>query len=122
MAEDFKNKVVIVTGAGRGLGRSHAIEFAKRGARVVVNDLGAMMDVHLMGAVYVTSAAWPILIEKGWGRVVLTSSGSGIFGSFGQSNYAAAKMGLVGLMNVLKLEGQKRVYGPIVSRLVLSLV
>lgn len=185
MNDDFKDKVVIVTGAGRGLGRSHAIEFARRGAKVVVNDLGggvdgtgssntaqsvvneimemggiavanthsvaiaegaqsivetavdefgtvdivvnnagilrdktftnvtmenfrAVLDVHLLGAVYVTSAAWPILSEKGWGRVVFTSSGSGIFGTFGQANYAAAKMGLVGLMNVLKLEGIKK--------------
>jgi len=183
--QEFANKVVIVTGAGGGLGRSHALEFARRGARVVVNDLGgaldgtgsghtaqtvvdeihdlggtaiasthsvatqsgaaeiigcavdtygtvdivinnagilrdktfanlkmenfqAVLDVHLMGAVYVTHAAWPILAKKGWGRVVLTSSESGIFGNFGQSNYAAAKMGLIGLMNVLKLEGRRK--------------
>jgi len=185
LTDEFVDKVVIVTGAGRGLGRAHALEFAKRGARVVVNDLGggvdgtgssntaqsvvdeitelggiavaninsvaipegaasivetavdefgtvdivvnnagilrdktfanvtvanfkAVLDVHLLGAVYVTSAAWPILSSKGWGRVVFTSSGSGIFGNFGQSNYGAAKMGLVGLMNVLKLEGVKK--------------
>ena len=179
------DKVVVVTGAGRGLGRSHAIEFAKRGAKVVVNDLGgavdgtgsgntaqavvdeitqlggtaiantnsvaeeegaqhiidsavshfgtidilvnnagilrdktflnvskenfrAVLDVHLMGAVYVTRAAWPVMAEKGYGRIVFTSSESGIFGNFGQSNYATAKMGLVGLMNVLKLEGARK--------------
>lgn len=181
----FDGKVVVVTGAGRGLGRSHALEFAKRGASVVVNDLGgavdgtgsgptaqsvvdeinslggnavantasvatpegaqsiiddavsvfgsvdivvnnagilrdktfanitlenfrAVVDVHLMGSVYVTKAAWPIMAEKGWGRVVLTSSPSAIFGSFGQSNYASAKVALLGLMNVLTLEGERK--------------
>lgn len=181
----FTDKVVVVTGAGRGLGRSHAIEFARRGAQVVVNDLGgavdgtgsgttaqtvvdeiramggeasantdtvttqegaaaiigsavenygrvdilvnnagilrdktfanitvenfrAVLDVHLMGSVFVTKAAWPVMRNNNWGRVVFTSSGSGIFGHFGQSNYAAAKMGLIGLMNVLALEGESK--------------
>ncbi len=183
--DHFENRVVIVTGAGRGLGRSHALEFARRGARVVVNDLGgavdgtgsgptaqsvvdeitrmggqaiantasvadesgaqsivtdaleafgrvdilvnnagilrdktfanitmdnfrAVVDVHLLGSVYVTRAAWPVMAENNWGRVVFTSSGSGIFGHFGQSNYASAKMALIGLMNVLALEGARR--------------
>ena len=181
----FAAKVVVITGAGRGLGRSHAIEFARRGARVVVNDLGgavdgtgsgttaqtvvdeiielggeacantdsvttkegaaaiidtavqnygrvdilvnnagilrdktfanisienfrAVLDVHLMGSVLVTKEAWPVMRENNWGRVVFTSSGSGMFGHFGQSNYASAKMGLIGLMNVLALERGKQ--------------
>ena len=181
----FATKVVVVTGAGRGLGRSHAIEFARRGAQVVVNDLGGavdgtgsgataqtvvdeirklggeacastdsvttqegaaaiintaienygrvdilvnnagilrdktftnisienfreVLDVHLMGSVLVTKAAWPVMRDNNWGRVVFTSSGSGMFGHFGQSNYASAKMGLIGLMNVLALEGASK--------------
>ena len=181
----FAAKVVVITGAGRGLGRAHAIEFARRGARVVVNDLGgavdgtgsgttaqtvvneiielggeacastdsvttkegaaaiidtavqnygrvdilvnnagilrdktfanisienfrAVLDVHLMGSVLVTKEAWPVMRENNWGRVVFTSSGSGMFGHFGQSNYASAKMGLIGLMNVLALEGASK--------------
>jgi NAD(P)-dependent dehydrogenase (short-subunit alcohol dehydrogenase family) len=181
----FATKVAVVTGAGRGLGRSHAIEFARRGARVVVNDPGGavdgtgsgttaqtvvdeirklggeacvntdsvttqegataiigtamenygrvdilvnnagilrdktftnisienfreVLDVHLMGSVLVTKAAWPMMRDNNWGRVVFTSSGSGIFGHFGQSNYASAKMGLIGLMNVLALEGASK--------------
>ena len=184
-SSDFRDRVVIVTGAGRGMGRCHAIEFARRGARVVVNDLGgavdgtgsgptaqtvvdeiladggtaiantgtvateegaqsiiddalnafgrvdivvnnagilrdktfanvtienfrAVLDVHLLGSVFVTKAAWPCMALNNWGRVVFTSSGSGIFGSFGQSNYATAKMGLIGLMNVLSLEGERK--------------
>jgi NAD(P)-dependent dehydrogenase (short-subunit alcohol dehydrogenase family) len=179
---EFSDKVVVITGAGGGLGRSHALEFARRGAKVVVNDLGGsadgsgagdaadqvvdeikkaggiaiankasvcdragsksiiddavsefgtidilinnagilrdksfknmtlddwdiVMNVHLNGTAYVTHAAWPIFYEKNYGRIVLTSSTSGIFGNFGQSNYGAAKMGMVGLMNVLALEG-----------------
>jgi NAD(P)-dependent dehydrogenase (short-subunit alcohol dehydrogenase family) len=182
---EFEGKVAIVTGAGGGLGRAHAIEFAKRGAKIVVNDLGGSVDgsgkgtaaeqvvgeiramggeavanmasvadrdgaksivddavkhfgrvdivvnnagilrdktfkkmslddfdlvmqVHLMGTAYVTHAAWPLLLEQNYGRVVFTSSGSGIYGNFGQSNYGAAKMGMLGLMNVLALEGASR--------------
>ena len=179
---EFEGKVAAVTGAGGGIGRAHAIEFAKRGAKVVVNDLGGSVDgagegdaadkvvaeiremggtaiankasvsdrdgaksiiedavnefgtidilvnnagilrdktfknvtlddfelvmqVHIMGTVYVTHAAWPIMYEKNYGRIVFTSSGSGIFGNFGQANYGCAKMAMLGLMNVLALEG-----------------
>ncbi len=179
---EFEGKVAVVTGAGGGLGRCHAIEFAKRGAKVVVNDLGGsvdgtgagdaadavvaeiealggtavankasvsdragaksivqtaidafgridilvnnagilrdktfknmtldewdlVMNVHLNGTAYVTHAAWPLMYAQNYGRIVFTSSGSGIFGNFGQANYGAAKMGMVGLMNVLALEG-----------------
>ena len=182
---EFENKVVVITGAGGGLGKAHALEFARRGAKVVVNDLGGsgdgvgssdmadqvvaeitaaggiaivnkasvsseagaqsiiddavsafgtvdiivnnagilrdktfrkmpledwrlLLDVHLTGSAYVTHAAWPILMDKRWGRVVLTSSTSGIYGNFGQANYGAAKMGMVGLMNVLALEGASK--------------
>lgn len=182
---EFEGKVVAITGAGGGLGRAHALEFAKRGAKVVVNDLGGAVDgsgqgdaadsvveeiralggeavankasvsdragaksivddavshfgridvlvnnagilrdktfkkmdldnfdlvvqVHLLGTAYVTHAAWPVMLEQNYGRIVLTSSGSGIFGNFGQSNYGAAKMGMLGFMNVLALEGASR--------------
>ena len=181
---EFENKVVVITGAGNGLGRAHAIEYAKRGAKVVINDLGGNVDgggagdaadavvaelaemgceavankasvsdpegaesiiqtaidafgridilvnnagilrdrsfkkmtladwdlvlqVHLSGTAYVTRAAWPHMNAQGYGRVVLTSSSSGIYGNFGQANYGAAKMGMLGLMNVLALEGAK---------------
>lgn len=182
---EFKDKVVIITGAGGGLGKAHALEFAARGAKVVVNDLGGsgdgkgssdaadlvvdeiraaggeaiankasvssregalsivedavaaygtvdvlvnnagilrdksfkklelddwdiVMDVHLNGTAYVTHAAWPIMMEKNYGRIVFTSSVSGIFGNFGQANYGAAKMGMLGLMNVLEKEGRSK--------------
>lgn len=178
----FDGKVAIITGAGGGLGREHALLLASLGARVVVNDLGGSVDgsgasdaadmvveeiraaggqavankdsvsdkagaknivetavkefgtvdilinnagilrdksfkkmtleewdlvinVHLNGSAYVTWHAWPIMYEKNYGRIVFTSSVSGILGSFGQSNYGAAKMGMVGLMNNLSREG-----------------
>jgi len=174
-------QVAIVTGAGRGLGRSHALALAARGARVVVNDLadehgqatnaaavvaeieaaggeaishGAnvakfaevedmvgeamakwgrvdilinnagilrdktfakmslddfrlVIDVHLMGSAHCTKAVWDIMREQQYGRIVFTSSSTGLYGNFGQSNYAAAKMAMVGLMNTLHLEGAK---------------
>ena len=185
MSVDFKGKVAIVTGAGAGLGRSHALELARRGAKVVVNDLGGsvdgsggsseaaqrvvaeikalggealangasvadkagaesivrdavdafgtvdilinnagvlrdksfrkmelsdfelVVDVHLLGSAYVTKAVWPLMLDKNYGRIVMTTSSSGLYGNFGQSNYGAAKLGLVGLMNTLKLEGAR---------------
>jgi NAD(P)-dependent dehydrogenase (short-subunit alcohol dehydrogenase family) len=181
----FDGKVAIVTGAGGGLGKQHALELARRGARVVVNDLGGAMDgsgghsdaamavvdeikalggeaiangssvtddagvarmvkdamdqwgridvlianagilrdksfskmdiadfelvlnVHLMGTVKPTKAVWEIMREQNYGRVVVTTSSSGMYGNFGQSNYGAAKMGILGFMNTIKLEGQK---------------
>ena len=185
MSLDFTDKVVIVTGAGGGLGKSHALDFARRGAKVVVNDLGGSMDgsgdsseaaeavvaeikaaggeaiangssvtddagvdnmiaqtmdaygridvlvnnagvlrdksfakmeigdftfvvdVHLFGTMKPTKAVWPIMKEQGYGRIMVTSSSSGLYGNFGQANYGAAKLGVVGFMNTLKLEGQK---------------
>jgi NAD(P)-dependent dehydrogenase (short-subunit alcohol dehydrogenase family) len=182
---EFTDKVVVITGAGGGLGKEHALEFAKRGAKVVVNDLGGsgdgvgasdmadqvvaqireaggvaiankasvsdragaksiiddavaefgtvdilvnnagilrdksfknldlddwdlVMDVHLNGTAYVTHAAWQIMYQKNYGRIVMTSSTSGIYGNFGQANYGAAKMGMLGLINVLAIEGMSK--------------
>ena len=183
--EDFKDKVAIVTGSGNGIGKGYALELAKRGAKVVVNDLGgtvdgsggslsaadavvqeieaaggeamanganvakqedvkamveatmekwgrvdilinnagilrdksfgkmewsdfeAVINVHLLGSALCAHSVFPIMKEQEFGRIVMTSSSSGLFGNFGQTNYAAAKMGVVGLMNTLKLEGAK---------------
>ena len=188
MGLDFRGRVAIVTGAGGGLGRQHALALAARGARVLVNDLGAavngdvaagaatgaaqavvdeirsrggeamangasvtdfaavqamvqqavdswgrvdilvnnagilrdksfakmeladfrlVLDVHLMGAVHCSKAVWGRMIEQKHGRIVMTTSSSGLYGNFGQSNYGAAKMALVGLMQTLALEGEK---------------
>jgi len=185
MAEEIRldGKVAVVTGAGAGLGRAHALMLAERGAKVVVNDLGGamdgsgqgsetpagkvveeikaaggeavpdynnvlegekviktaldafgtvdilinnagilrdvsfmkqtdedwnkVMDVHLNGSRNVTKAAFPVMREKKWGRIVMTTSAAGLFGNFGQTNYAAAKLGIVGLANTLELEGAK---------------
>ena len=180
----FDGKVAIVTGAGGGLGREYALELARRGARVVVNDLGAARDgvgqsdaalqvvaeieaaggeamadggsvadydqmaamvaravarwggvhilinnagvlrdktfakmepadfefvvrVHLLGSAYATKACWEQMRQQNYGRVLMTASSTGLFGNFGQANYGAAKMGLVGLAKTLALEGAK---------------
>jgi len=185
MSISFEGQIAIVTGAGGGLGRSHALELARRGAKVVVNDLGGAMDgtggssdaaekvvseikaaggeaisnggsvsdrsgaksmvedamsawgrvdvlinnagilrdksfskielddfqivvdVHLMGAVYCTHAVWPIMREQNYGRILMTTSPTGLYGNFGQTNYGAAKLAQVGFMNSLKIEGAK---------------
>ncbi len=181
----FDGKVAIVTGAGGGLGRQHALELGRRGAKVVVNDLGAaldgsggssaaadqvvaeikaaggeaiadggsvaddagaanlikraldgfgridvlianagilrdksfgkmevadfeaVVDVHLMGTVKPLRAAWGVMREQQYGRVVVTTSSTGLYGNFGQANYGAAKLSLVGLMNTLRIEGER---------------
>ncbi|WP_018983611.1 SDR family NAD(P)-dependent oxidoreductase [Salinimonas chungwhensis] len=181
----FNNQVAIVTGAGNGLGKTHALALADRGAKVVVNDFGgardgsggsteaaeevvaqirknggeaianganvadfeqvtqmvdetvkqwgrvdilinnagilrdksfskmslddfkAVLDVHLMGSVNCSKAVWNIMREQNYGRIVMTTSSSGLYGNFGQSNYGAAKMAVIGLMNTLVLEGAK---------------
>ena len=185
MSIDFKGRVAIVTGAGGGLGRQHALALAARGAKVLVNDLGGardgsgssvsaaqavvdeilaaggeaiangasvtdfvavqamvqqavdawgrvdilvnnagilrdksfakmeladfelVVDVHLMGAVHCTKAVWTLMNDQKYGRIVMTTSSSGLYGNFGQSNYGAAKMALVGLMQTLSIEGAK---------------
>jgi NAD(P)-dependent dehydrogenase (short-subunit alcohol dehydrogenase family) len=175
MPISFEDRVVVVTGAGGGLGRAHALAFARYGATVVVNDVGPgaeavaaeirdgggkalgieasvtdfdavqamiaqaierfghvdvlvnnagilrdktfakmdlkdfrdVVDVHLMGAAYCTKAVWAHMRERKYGRIVMTTSSTGLFGNFGQSNYGAAKLALVGLMNTLALEGAR---------------
>lgn len=181
----FDGQVAIVTGAAQGLGRAHALELARRGAKVVINDLGvsvsgqlassqaamqvvnticsfggeamassasvtdtasvqamvdevmerwgridilvnnagflrdrsfskmsledfeAIIDVHLMGSVRCSKAVWDIMKGQQYGRIIMTTSSSGLYGNFGQSNYSTAKMGLVGLMQTLAIEGEK---------------
>ena len=185
MSIRFDNRVVVITGAGNGLGKSYALHLAARGACVVVNDRGGNVEgegasdlpaqlvvdeikraggeavanfddvseidgadglirqalnefgtvdalicnagilrdksflkmplvdfelvlrVHLLGTVYVTKAAFPVMKDKRYGRIVVTTSASGLYGNFGQTHYAAAKLGIVGFMNSLKLEGLK---------------
>lgn len=75
--------------------------------KMPLSDFELVLKVHLMGSVFVTRAAFPVMKEKGYGRIVMTTSSAGLFGNFGQSNYSTAKMGVVGFMNALKLEGEK---------------
>ena len=185
MSIEFHDKVAIVTGAGGGIGKEHALELARRGAKVVVNDLGGrvdgsgasdaaeevvelikseggeaisngasvtdldavknmvqqtmdewgridilvnnagilrdksfhkvsiedfnlVMDVHFQGSLNCTHTIFPIMREQEYGRIIFTSSASGVYGNFGQTNYGSAKMAMIGLMNTLKLEGQNK--------------
>ena len=185
MSIEFNDKVAIVTGAGGGIGKEHALELARRGAKVVVNELGGsvdgsgtsdaaeevvelikseggeaisngasvtdldavknmvqqtmdewgridilvnnagilrdksfhkvsiedfnlVMDVHFQGSLNCTHTIFPIMREQEYGRIIFTSSASGVYGNFGQTNYGSAKMAMIGLMNTLKLEGQNK--------------
>jgi NAD(P)-dependent dehydrogenase (short-subunit alcohol dehydrogenase family) len=98
-ADSFGRLDVLVNNAGILRDKT----FAKMG----LDDFRAVVEVHLLGSVYCTKAAWPLMKDNGYGRIVMTSSGAGLYGSFGQSNYGAAKAAVLGLMNVVKLEGIK---------------